>query len=121
MASRKPEPPPRPEALFGPLFEQFPVGLAIFSPALAVDGFGPPLGGRAGIVGGVAGNVHLSRPIFAGAQCPEAPEAPMPVSERTCCAANPARSIRARGPRSVIEKSQMPTKASVIENSAGEV
>jgi PAS domain S-box-containing protein len=31
MASRKPEPPPRPEALFGPLFEQFPVGLAIFS------------------------------------------------------------------------------------------
>jgi PAS domain S-box-containing protein len=25
------EPPPRPEALFGPLFEQFPVGLAIFS------------------------------------------------------------------------------------------
>ena len=31
MASRKPEPPPRPEALFGPLFEQFPVGLAVFS------------------------------------------------------------------------------------------
>jgi len=31
MASRKPEPPPRPEALFGPLFEQFPVGLAIFT------------------------------------------------------------------------------------------
>src|SRR6185436_714937 len=31
MATRKPEPPPRPEALFGPLFEQFPVGLAIFS------------------------------------------------------------------------------------------
>ena len=27
----KVEPPPRPEALFGPLFEQFPVGLAIFS------------------------------------------------------------------------------------------
>jgi PAS domain S-box-containing protein len=25
------EPPPRPEALFGPLFEQFPVGLAIFT------------------------------------------------------------------------------------------
>src|SRR5678815_2012522 len=25
------EPPPRPEALFGPLFEQFPVGLAVFS------------------------------------------------------------------------------------------
>jgi PAS domain S-box-containing protein len=34
MASEKRpkvEPPPRPEALFGPLFEQFPVGLAIFS------------------------------------------------------------------------------------------
>ena len=31
MASRKPEPPLRPEALFGPLFEQFPVGLAIFN------------------------------------------------------------------------------------------
>ena len=31
MVSRKPEPPPRPEALFGPLFEQFPVGLAIFN------------------------------------------------------------------------------------------
>ena len=31
MASKKPELPPRPEALFGPLFEQFPVGLAIFS------------------------------------------------------------------------------------------
>jgi len=31
MASRKPEPTPRPEALFGPLFEQFPVGLAIFN------------------------------------------------------------------------------------------
>ena len=31
MATRKPEPPPRPEALFGPLFEQFPVGLAIFT------------------------------------------------------------------------------------------
>jgi PAS domain S-box-containing protein len=31
MASRKPEPPPRPDALFGPLFEQFPVGLAIFN------------------------------------------------------------------------------------------
>ena len=27
----KPEPPPQPEALFGPLFEQFPVGLAIFN------------------------------------------------------------------------------------------
>lgn len=27
----KVEPPPRPEALFGPLFEQYPVGLAIFS------------------------------------------------------------------------------------------
>ena len=27
----KVEPPPRPEALFGPLFEQFPVGLAIFT------------------------------------------------------------------------------------------
>ena len=31
MATRKPEPPLRPEALFGPLFEQFPVGLAIFN------------------------------------------------------------------------------------------
>ena len=31
MASRKPDPPLRPEALFGPLFEQFPVGLAIFN------------------------------------------------------------------------------------------
>ena len=33
MADKRPrvEPPPRPEALFGPLFEQFPVGLAIFS------------------------------------------------------------------------------------------
>jgi PAS domain S-box-containing protein len=34
MASEKRpkvEPPPRPEALFGPLFEQFPVGLAVFS------------------------------------------------------------------------------------------
>src|SRR5206468_584876 len=31
MASRKPEPAPRPDALFGPLFEQFPVGLAIFN------------------------------------------------------------------------------------------
>jgi PAS domain S-box-containing protein len=31
MALRKPEAPPRPEALFGPLFEQFPVGLAVFS------------------------------------------------------------------------------------------
>ena len=31
MAARKPELPPHPEALFGPLFEQFPVGLAIFN------------------------------------------------------------------------------------------
>jgi PAS domain S-box-containing protein len=31
MATRKPEATPRPEALFGPLFEQFPVGLAIFN------------------------------------------------------------------------------------------
>src|SRR5678816_4128125 len=33
MADKRanPEPPPRPEALFGPLFEQFPVGLAIFN------------------------------------------------------------------------------------------
>jgi PAS domain S-box-containing protein len=31
VASRKPEAPPSPESLFGPLFEQFPVGLAIFN------------------------------------------------------------------------------------------
>jgi len=31
MATRKLEPTPRPEALFGPLFEQFPIGLAIFN------------------------------------------------------------------------------------------
>ena len=54
------------------------------------------------------------------AQCAAAVAAPMPVSERTCCARNPARSSPARGLRSRIEKSQMPTKPIVIENSAGD-
>ena len=54
-------------------------------------------------------------------QCPEAPAAPKPVSERTCCAGNAARSRAALALLSVIENSQMPTKPMVMENSAGEV
>ena len=54
-------------------------------------------------------------------QCPEAPAAPMPVSERTCWARKPALSLRARALPSSTENSQMPTKPMVIENSAGEV
>src|SRR5471032_42366 len=53
-------------------------------------------------------------------QCAVAPAAPIPVSERICCASYPARSIRARGLRSSIENSQIPTKPAVIENKAGE-
>ena len=45
----------------------------------------------------------------------------MPVSERTCCARKPSRSILARWLLSRIENSQMPTKPMVIENRAGEV
>lgn len=54
------------------------------------------------------------------AQCPDAPAAPMPVSERTCCATKPARSTPARALLSSTENNQMPTKPMVIENSAGD-
>jgi hypothetical protein len=54
-------------------------------------------------------------------QCPEAVEAPMPVSERTCWARKPPRSFAAWLLRSRIEHNQMPTTPIVIENSAGEV
>ena len=53
-------------------------------------------------------------------QCAAAVAAPMPVSERTCWPRKPARSWAARGLRSRIENSQMPTKPMVIENSAGD-
>jgi len=56
-----------------------------------------------------------------GDQWPEAPEAPRPVSERTCCAANRPRSLVAWALRSRMENSQMPTKPMVIENRAGDV
>ncbi len=55
------------------------------------------------------------------AQWPEAPEAPKPVSERTCCAGKAARSRAALALRSVIENSHTPMKPIAIENSAGEV
>lgn len=47
--------------------------------------------------------------------------APRPVSARICCASKEARSALARALRSVMENSQIPRKASGIENSAGEV
>src|SRR5205823_3566714 len=53
-------------------------------------------------------------------QCAVAPEAPIPVSERTSCASKPALSIAARGLVSVTENSQTPTKPTIIENRAGE-
>ena len=55
------------------------------------------------------------------AQCALAAAAPMPVSERTCCASKPALSIAARGLLSVTEKNQMPKKPTAIEKIAGEV
>ena len=54
------------------------------------------------------------------AQWPEAPEAPRPVSERTCCAGNTARSLAAWALLSSTENSHTPTKPMVMENSAGE-
>jgi len=54
-------------------------------------------------------------------QCPEAIEAPIPVSDLTCCAKKPPRSFAAWLLRSRIENNQMPTTPIVIENSAGEV
>src|SRR5690606_2127351 len=53
--------------------------------------------------------------------CPDAFDAPSPVSARTCCALNAPRSFAACALRSVIEKNQMPANAIAIENSAGEV
>src|SRR4051812_38361140 len=53
------------------------------------------------------------------AQCAEAPEAPSPVSDRMYCDSNAADSLRAVWLRSRTENSQMPTKATAIENSAG--
>ena len=49
-------------------------------------------------------------------QCVTAPDAPMPVWDRTYCASNPPRSTLARTLRSRTENSQMPANASVIEN-----
>src|SRR5258708_31215087 len=54
------------------------------------------------------------------AQWPEAPEAPRPVSERTCCAGKMARSLAAWALLSSTENSHTPTKPMVMENSAGE-
>ena len=54
-------------------------------------------------------------------QCPDAPAAPTPVSERTCCASKSTFSIAAYELRSSTENSQMPTKPMVIEKRAGEV
>ena len=54
-------------------------------------------------------------------QWPDAPDAPKPVSERTCCAANSERSRAALALRSVMENSHTPKKPMVIENRAGEV
>ena len=45
----------------------------------------------------------------------------MPVSERTCCAGKPARSIFARGLLSILDTIQIAKKASGIEKIAGEV
>src|SRR5439155_6903163 len=53
-------------------------------------------------------------------QCPDAPDAPSPVSLRTCCALNAARSAAAAALRSVIENSQIPANPMIIENSAGD-
>ena len=50
---------------------------------------------------------------------PPAAATPMPVWERTYCASKAASSARAIRLRSVTEKNQMPTKATIIENSAG--
>lgn len=55
------------------------------------------------------------------AQWPEDLDEPSPVSARTCWALNAARSSVARALRSVTENSQMLKKATVMENSAGEV
>ena len=60
-------------------------------------------------------------PVLPCVQCPDAPEAPMPVSERTCCARKPARSAFACSLLSRIENSQMPMKPIAIENKAGDV
>jgi hypothetical protein len=54
-------------------------------------------------------------------QCLDAVVAPMPVSDRTCCARKPPRSFAAWLLRSRIENNQMPMTPIVIENSAGEV
>ena len=54
-------------------------------------------------------------------QCPEALDAPRPVSARTCCALNAVRSFAGCALRSVMENNQIPVNAIAIENSAGEV
>ena len=56
-----------------------------------------------------------------GIQCPDAPAAPSPVSDRTCCASKSTFSLAACELRSSTEKIQMPRKPMVIENRAGEV
>src|SRR5687768_4495350 len=81
-----------------------------------------PVRGDAGLHGPQRNNGHRKVAVEAQgvgkAQCAEAVEAPSPVSERTCCAANSARSFAAWRLLSVTENSQMPTKPMVIENSA---
>ena len=53
-------------------------------------------------------------------QCPDAPAAPRPVSERTCCAGNTARSLDACALLSSTENSHTPKKPIAMENNAGE-
>ena len=77
------------------------------------DGFDKP-------IEHVVRHSHVALPV-SQAQCPDALEAPMPVSDLTCCARNPLRSFAAWLLRSRIENNQIPTKPVVIENSAGEV
>jgi hypothetical protein len=47
------------------------------------------------------------------------PDAPIPVWARTNCISKPARSLAARSLKSNLEKSQIPAKASGIENRVG--
>ena len=88
----------------------------------ALDGLLPPLMSEFG--GGLAGQRFAAPEVPPGpaiAQWPDAPEAPSPVSERTCCAGKAARSRWAFALRSSSEKIQMPAKPMAMENKAGEV
>ena len=93
-------------------------GFTVFGSANASSKTAWVLGG-ANERGTASSAAPLETSVLASDQWACAPEAPMPVSERTNCASKAARSRLARRVRSIDETAQIVTKASGIENRAG--